>query len=80
MQVQKRLREDMESKIMINCDNMGLGMVKFMQPNLALVCKLMDEHMPSDGSASKIPAAAGHVLVKGDNNGAEVEAKVIITS
>ena len=49
----------------------GLGMVKFMQ--LVLVRKLEEEYMPPKGTASKTPAVAGHVLVKGNGDGAVQE-------
>ena len=48
-------------------------MVKFMQP--VLVRKLKEEYKPSEGPASKTPAVAGQVLVKGDGSGAIQETK-----
>jgi hypothetical protein len=58
---------------MTNHDWDGLGTVKFMQ--LVLVQKLIEEHKPAQGPASKTPAVSGQVLIKGNVNGAVVEAQ-----
>ena len=50
------------SKLTLSRDDLGLGMVKFIQ--LVLVQKLEEEFTPPDGVALKTPAVAGQVLVK----------------
>ena len=60
------------SNIMIH-DSDGLGRSKFMQS--VLVCKLVEEYKPTEQSASKRPDVASQVLMKGDGDGAVVEAQ-----
>ena len=55
------------SKIMIQRDEDRMGTVKFIQP--VLIQKLEDEYKLTGGSASKLLAVAGQVLVKGDGTG-----------
>ena len=62
------LTEYVGGKLTFTRDITGLGTVKFMQP--VLVCKLEEEYMPPKGMASKTPAVAGQVLVKGNGDGA----------
>ena len=55
------------SKLTLSRDVVGLGVVKFTHP--VLVQKLEEEYTPPNGVASKMPAVAGQVLVKGDGDG-----------
>ena len=50
-----------------------MGTVKFTQP--VLVRKLIEEYKPAQRPASKIPAVAGQVVIKGNDNRAVVEAQ-----
>ena len=61
------LMEYVGSKLSLSREDLGLGMVKFTQP--VLVQKLEEEYTPPNGIASKTPAVAGQVLVKGDGDG-----------
>ena len=61
------LSENVGSKIMIQHDEDGMGTVKFTQP--VLIQKLEDEYELTGGSASRLPAMAGQVLIKGDGTG-----------
>ena len=61
------------STLTITHDSNGLGTVKFMKPVLA--CKLVEEYKPAQGPASKTPAIASQVLMKGDSDRAVVEAQ-----
>jgi hypothetical protein len=58
------LTEYVGSKLTLNHDNEGRGMIKFTQP--VLIQKITDEYKVPEGPASKTPAVAGQVLVKGD--------------
>ncbi len=64
----------MGSKLVLSRDESGLGTVKFMQP--VLEQKLEEEYAPPNGEASKTPAVAGQVLVKGDSDGTVKESMV----
>ena len=61
------LTEYVGSKLTLNRDNKGRGTIKFTQP--VLIQKITDEYKVPDGPASKTPAVAGQVLVKGDDEG-----------
>jgi hypothetical protein len=61
------LTEYVGSKLTLNRDNEGRVTIKFTQP--VLIQKITDEYKVPDGHASKTPAVAGQVLVKGDGDG-----------
>ncbi len=62
------LTEYVGSKLTIASDMTGQGTVKFTQP--VLIKKLSDEYEVPEGPVLKTPAAAGQVLIKGDDDGA----------
>jgi hypothetical protein len=61
------LTEYVGSKLTLNCDNNGRGMIKYTQ--LVLIQKINDKYKVPEGPTSKTPATAGQVLVKGDGKG-----------
>ena len=61
------LSEYVGSKITIQRGKDGLGTVKFTQP--VLIQKLEDEYKLTGGSAPRLPAIAGQVLIKGKGTG-----------